>query len=226
MKTIFEDNYLKIINKPAGVISTAISPLICHRLDRDTSGLLIIAKSQKIKRAIQEQFKARRVKKTYLGLFLGRIIPPKGEIKGYIVRHKKDPNKRRFVRALASGVKEAHKRESISKYKVLKYFGKEIFKNKSQKDLNKMTLGEIKIKTGRTHQIRVQFASLHHPTIGDEMYGGKIMKKIKEALNIKRQFLHAYKLKFRHPMTGEKIKVKSELPDDLENIINSLNKIK
>ena len=104
MDVVFEDNHLKVIDKPAGIISADISPLICHRLDRETSGLLIIAKNERVKKVIQAQFKARRVKKEYLALVLG-FTQEKGRIDGYIVRHKKQGEKRRFIQALYFSVR-------------------------------------------------------------------------------------------------------------------------
>lgn len=223
MDEIFEDNYLKVITKPAGVISTQISPLICHRLDRETSGLLIMAKSERVKQAIQAQFKARRVKKEYLALVSG-IIPEKGRIEGYIVRHKKKESKRRFIRALNFSVKEKHKKFALSEYQSIKKYQKELFRNPSQKNLNYFSLVKIRIYTGRTHQIRAQFASLHHPVVGDKLYGGKLMRKINEFLSFDRQFLHAYKLEFEHPITGKVVKLRSELPADLKKVLNQFAK--
>ncbi|TSC91849.1 MAG: 23S rRNA pseudouridine synthase [Candidatus Berkelbacteria bacterium Licking1014_96] len=222
MKIIFEDEYLQVINKPTGIISTGISSLICHRLDRDTSGLLIIAKNEKVKQAIQAQFKARRVKKEYLALVSG-IAPEKGRIEGYIVRHKKKGEKRRFIQALDFSVKEKHKRLAISEYQLIKKFKKELFKNPSQEDLNYFSLVKVRIFTGRTHQIRVQFASIHHPVIGDLLYGGKLMRKISNLLNIERQFLHAAKIEFIHPLNHKIIKLRSELPADLKEVLKKLN---
>ncbi|MBU2595475.1 RluA family pseudouridine synthase [Patescibacteria group bacterium] len=223
MQTIFEDNYLKVIDKPAGVISTSISSLICHRLDRETSGLLIVAKNSEIKREIQRQFKARQVKKVYLALVSGIIPAERGRIEGYIVRHKKKGEKRRFIRALEFSVKEKHKRIAISEYEVKKIYQKEVFKNPSQKDLNYFSLVKVRIYTGRTHQVRAQFASIHHPIIGDLLYGGKLMRRINKDLGLKRQFLHAYKIEFRHPIAGKIIKLRSELPEDLKRVLKKLN---
>jgi len=225
MKIIFEDKYLKVIDKPAGVVSAEISPLICHRLDQGTSGLLIIAKSQKVKKAIQGQFRRRRIKKSYFALVTGIIDEKKGRIEGYIVRHKKKGFKRRFIRALEFSVKERHKRLAISKFHIKKKYFKELFKSDSQKSLNYMTYLEIQIFTGRTHQIRVQMAEIHHPVIGDLLYGGKLMRKINNALNIKRQFLHAVKIEFKHPKTNKIIRLESELADDLKNVIKQLKEL-
>lgn len=222
MKIIYEDDYLKVINKPAGVVSALISPLICHRLDQGTSGLLIIAKSQNIKQTIQDQFRHRRIKKEYLTLVSGIISPEKGRIEGYIVRHKKKGFKRRFVRAPEFAVPEEHKRLAISEYKTIKKFEKELFKSASQKSLNYMTYMNVQIFTGRTHQIRAQMAVIHHPIIGDLLYGGKLMRQINQKLDISRQFLHAHQLEFKHPVTGKTIKLESKLPHDLRRVIESL----
>jgi 23S rRNA pseudouridine1911/1915/1917 synthase len=186
MKIIFEDEYLSVVNKPAGVISTDISPLICHRLDEGTSGLLIIAKNEGVKQAVQRQFKAREIKKGYLALVSGMVSEKEGRLVGYIVRHKKQGFKRRFIRALEFSVKEKHKRFAISEYQVKKKYFKELFNNSSQKSLNYMTYLQVQTFTGRTHQIRAQFAEIHHPVIGDLLYGGKLMRKINTTLKLKK----------------------------------------
>lgn len=223
MKTIFEDKYYKIIDKKAGILSTDISPLICHRLDRDTSGLLIIAKGGRAKEKMQALFKKRRIKKKYLSLVSGRFETKKGRVEGYIVRHKKNRNKRRFIQAPIFGVKEKHKRLAVSTYKVKKEYKINLFKNQSQLSLNILTLLKITLSTGRTHQIRVQFSSIHHPVAGDLLYGGKLMKKINKHLHLKRQFLHAHKLRFIHPYAKKEIKIKSPLPRDLYGLLQKLN---
>lgn len=225
IKTIFEDDYLKVINKPAGVISTSISSLICHRLDEGTSGLLIIAKDEGVKKAIQRQFKARQVKKVYLTLVSGIVSEERGRLVGYIVRHKKKGFKRRFIRALEFSVEERHKRLAVSEYQVKKKYFKELFNNSSQKSLNYMTYLSIQIFTGRTHQIRAQMAEIHHPVIGDLLYGGRLMRKINDSLNISRQFLHAAEIEFKHPITNKIIKLESELPEDLRGVIKQLKEL-
>ena len=222
MKIIFEDKYLKVIDKLAGVISTDISPLVCHRLDEETSGLLIIAKNEGVKKAIQRQFKAREIKKAYFTLVSGVVPEEKGRLVGYIVRHKKKGFKRRVIRALEFSVKEKHKRLAVSEYQIKKKYFKELFKSDSQKGLNYMTYLDVQIFTGRTHQIRAQMAEIHHPVIGDLLYGGKLMRKINALLNIERQFLHAAEIQFKHPKTNKIIKLESELPDDLRNVIKQL----
>lgn len=225
MKIIFEDEFLRVIDKPAGVISTEISPLICHRLDEGTSGLLIVAKNKRVKEGIQGQFKARKVKKVYLTLVSGILPERKGRLVGYIVRHQKKGFKRRFIRALEFSVREKHKRLAISEYQIKKKYFKEMFKNPSQKSLNYMTYLKIRIFTGRTHQIRAQLASIKHPIIGDLLYGGKLMKKINNSLNISHQFLHAGEIEFKHPATNKMIKLKSKLPDDLKGILKQLTEL-
>ena len=214
MKTIFEDDYLKVIDKPAGVISTSISPLICHRLDEGTSGLLIVAKNKRVRQAIQRQFKAHQVKKGYLTLVSGILSQEKGRLVGYIVRHKKKGFKRRFIQALEFSVKEKHKRLAVSSYQIKKKYFKELFNNQRQKSLNYLTLIKVRIFTGRTHQIRAQFAQIHHPVIGDLLYGGKLMRQINALLNLDRQFLHAAQIEFRHPINHKIVKLRSKLPED------------
>jgi 23S rRNA pseudouridine1911/1915/1917 synthase len=225
IRTIYKDEYLKVVNKPAGIISADISPLICHRLDEGTSGLLVIAKNNRVKKAIQRQFKTRQVKKVYLTLVSGIVPQEKGRIEGYIVRHKKKGFKRRFVRALEFAVPEKHRRLAISEYQIIKKYQKELFKSASQKSLNYMTLIRVRIFTGRAHQIRAQFASINNPIIGDLLYGGKLMRKINASLNIERQFLHAAQIEFMHPENNKIIKLKSELPVDLRNVIKQLKEL-
>lgn len=216
---------MSVIDKPAGVISADISPLICHRLDEGTSGLLIIAKDEGVKKAIQRQFKARQVKKVYLTLVSGIVPQEKGRLVGYIVRHKKKGFKRRFIRALEFSVKERHKRLAVSEYQVKKKYFKELFNNSSQKSLNYMTYLKVQIFTGRTHQIRAQLAEIHHPVIGDLLYGGKLMRKINDSLNVSHQFLHAAEIEFKHPITNKIIKLESELPEDLRGVIKQLKEL-
>ncbi|MCX6811503.1 MAG: hypothetical protein NT039_02325 [Candidatus Berkelbacteria bacterium] len=141
------------------------------------------------------------------------------------MRHKKKGFKRRFIRALDFSVRQKHRRLAVSEYQIKKKYFKELFKSPSQKSLNYMTYLKIQIFTGRTHQIRAQLAEIHHPVIGDLLYGGKLMRKINDSLNISRQFLHAAEIEFEHPNTNKIIKLESELPDDLKNVIKQLKEL-
>jgi 23S rRNA pseudouridine1911/1915/1917 synthase len=130
------------------------------------------------------------------------------------------------VRAPEFAVPEEHKRLAISEYKTIKKFEKELFKSASQKSLNYMTYLNVRIFTGRTHQIRAQMAEIHHPIIGDLLYGGKLMRQINQKLDISRQFLHAHQLEFKHPVTGKTIKLESKLPYDLKKVIKLLRALR
>ena len=180
-KMVFEDDYFLVLDKEPGINSVAISPLICHRLDKNTSGLLIIAKNKSIKKKIQEQFKKRAVKKKYLVLVLGRL-EGKEMNEGFIFRNRKDKSKRKFISSFninnfkISG--KEHERYSKTKFQGKKIYFFEIFKKESQKELNYFSLIEAWPKTGRTHQIRLHLQSLHHPILGDNLYGGKIKRRV------------------------------------------------
>lgn len=199
---IYEDKYLKILNKKPGIISENISSLICHRLDKDTSGLIILAKNQKIKDLIQKQFQKRKISKIYLGLLDGKLKPEKDIIFASIGRKSKKPQ-----------MTAQKGRPAVTKYQVLKYLtdGKNIF-----------TLAEIQPKTGRTHQIRVHFKYLGFPVLGDQIYAKGKTKKKAQKLGLTRQFLHAHEIKFKHPIFKKIIKAKSSLPKELNKIINKL----
>jgi len=216
------DRYI-VLDKVAGVLSTDISPWIVHRLDRGTSGLLLVAKGEIEKKRLEEEFKKRRVKKIYLCLVTGKFRQKKGEIRGYIVRERKDYRKRKFVQGRGESVREKHKRLAVSKYKVLKKYYCKIFEKQEEKEFNYSTLLQIEILTGRTHQIRAQMATIHHPVIGDDLYGGKKMRQVNQKLGLERQFLHAAKLSFFDPWEKKRVKIVSNLPDDLNRVLNKLD---
>lgn len=202
---IFEtENYL-IAEKPAGLlayplpgssektIGDILGAIPVHRLDRDTSGLLILAKSNPIKETLQELFKERKIEKKYKALVWGIVESKSGIIDMPLGRGAKD---RLRVVPKSGG------RESITEYKVEKY-------------LDKYTLLDVNLKTGRTHQIRVHFSAIGHPVVGDPKYS-----KNKTAL--KRQFLHAYYLNFIDPFSKEVISIESKLPQELEKFLKSI----
>lgn len=170
-------------------------PGIVHRLDKDTSGLLIVAKNDKSHKNLAKQFKARTVDKYYFALVEGNLAYKKGKIDAPIGR---DPNNRKKM-----AVRKHRSKNAISRFKII-----EEFKN--------YTLVEVKIETGRTHQIRVHFSYLGHPVVGDKKYGSR------NYLNAKRQLLHARKLIIKHPRTGEKMVFKAELKDDFKEILAEL----
>jgi 23S rRNA pseudouridine1911/1915/1917 synthase len=232
LKIIYEDNDILVIDKPAGIVvfpegqttdKTLINFLIekfpelknageaprygiVHRLDKDTSGILLVAKSTEALIFLQKQFKNREVEKKYTTLATGVIEGSEEVIHTLIGRAKGDPRKQR-----AYPLKDIDKKglkEAITEYKVIERF----------KDY---TLLEVQIKTGRKHQIRCHLAYIHHPIAGDTMYGFKDSPKPD---NLQRQFLHATYLKIQLPSGGIK-EFHSQLPQDLQEILNKLQKI-
>jgi 23S rRNA pseudouridine1911/1915/1917 synthase len=205
---LFQDKYILAVEKPAGVLAYPLptsdektigdmfSALMIHRLDRDTSGIILLAKNEEVKNKMQRLFKKRKIEKTYTALVWGKVEPERGEIKIPLGRGSKD--RLRIV-------PQTEGRESHTIYEVEKYF-----KTKN------MTLVRVGLKTGRTHQIRVHFSAIGHPVVGDTKYTRK-------DTSLKRQFLHASELSFIHPYTHKKIKLKSLLPDDLKNYLSTLS---
>jgi 23S rRNA pseudouridine1911/1915/1917 synthase len=218
---LYEDSDIIVVNKPAGMvvhpagsygysgtlvnallyhcknlsgIGGFLRPGIVHRLDKGTSGLLVVAKNDKAHQELSKQFKERKVLKKYLALVHGTFKEESGEIKVPIGRSIKNIKK--------MGVLSKKKREAVTIFKVL-----ERFKN--------ATLLEVTTKTGRTHQIRVHLSFLNHPIIGDSLYGRK--DKI-----INRQALHCFKLGIFHPTTKEYLEFESEIPDDIKYAISML----
>ena len=226
---VYEDEDLVVVNKPAGMVvhvgagvksgtlvnallhhigslSSAggkLRPGIVHRLDRMTSGLVIVAKNDPAHRALAAQFKAREVHKIYTLLVHGRVAREQGEIRKPIGR---DPVRR--TRMKAGGL---HPRDALTVYRVIRR-------------LPQFTLLEAEPRTGRTHQIRVHFASLGHPIIGDTLYGApsKLRWEGREVPTLPRTYLHARSLEFRHPRTGELLSLESDLPSDLKFFVEAL----
>lgn len=242
IKTIFEDKDLLVVDKPSGVVvfpegdnvrffavrqktaTTLIGELIekypelkavgdqprygiVHRLDKDTSGVLLVAKSTESLIFLQNQFINREVEKKYTALAIGDIKEEKGEIKTLIGRAQGDKRKQKVYTEGEPG--SENKREAITEYKVIE---------KYESPSNKFTLLEVKIKTGRKHQIRCHLSYIQHPIAGDKMYGFKNSPVPK---GLTRQFLHAGYLKIKLP-GGEIKEFKSDLPEELEKIINNL----
>ncbi|HID86002.1 MAG TPA: RluA family pseudouridine synthase, partial [Anaerolineae bacterium] len=173
-----------------------LRPGIVHRLDKDTSGLIIVAKNDAAQQSLQRQFKGREVRKTYLALVEGRLGPERGLIEAPVGR---DPRHRKRMAVVARGGREAR-----TEYRVLEV-------------LDDHTLVEVHPLTGRTHQVRVHFASLGHPLVGDPVYGFR-----RQRLGLARQFLHAWKLSFRLPSSGQPIELTAELPRDLRRVLEEL----
>jgi 23S rRNA pseudouridine1911/1915/1917 synthase len=207
----FEDDHLLVVDKPAGVVvhparghrtgtlSQALGGRaaggeeawragIVHRLDRDTSGLLVVAKSDEVHRALKALLSARRIRREYLALVEGHPDARTGTIDAPIGRHRRE-------RVLMSIDTDAP-REARTHFEV-------------ERLLPSATLLHVALETGRTHQIRVHMAAIGHPVCGDKLYGGEA------SYGLERQFLHAERLAFEHPVTGEALDVRSELPEDL-----------
>jgi 23S rRNA pseudouridine1911/1915/1917 synthase len=177
----------------------ALRPGIVHRLDRFTSGVLLVAKNDFAHQKLAAQFAGRQVEKVYLALVHGRVRDERGRIERPIAR---DPVRRiRMTARLAAG------RPAWSEYRVLRRF-------------ERFTLLEVRIGTGRTHQIRVHLSSIGHPVAGDTLYGAPA--KIEGRPPLGRYFLHAHRIRFRRPATGEEIAVVSPLPRELEEWMEGL----
>ena len=240
LKIVFEDDYLIVVDKPAGMVvhpsygnytSTMVHALlyhtknlssfngdyragIVHRIDEDTSGLLVIAKNEDVHANLAKQFAARTTEREYWAICWGKFKNSSGEISGNIARSKND---RKIFSVSKSGGKTAH-----TNYKVLEEF-------------DFLSLLKLKLMTGRTHQIRVHLAHINHNIFGDHTYGGRRINygyeypKIKARVNnllkiIDRQALHAKTLGFIHPVTNENMSFDSELPEDFNNLLTELRK--
>lgn len=223
LNIVFENDDLLVINKPAGMVvhpaaghssGTLVNavlgydpeiegiggeerPGVVHRLDKETSGLIVLAKNERAHRWLQDQFRLRKVEKTYLALVDGKPPTPSGRVEAYIGR---DPSHRKKMAI----VSESRGREAISEYKTVESF-------------DKHTLLEFHPLTGRTHQIRLHCAFLGCPIVGDEVYGRK-----KPSVEIDRHFLHAFRLKIVLP--GEEVPkfFEARLPKELENVISAI----
>jgi len=208
----YEDDHLLVVDKPAGVVvhparghrqGTLAQALagraaggeeewragIVHRLDRDTSGLLVVAKSDAVHRSLKEALAARRIRREYLALVEGRPPARTGTIEAPIGRHRRH-------RMLMSTDSDAPK-PAVTHFEL-------------ERALPQATLLRVRLQTGRTHQIRVHLQAIGHPICGDREYGHK------DLYGLRRQFLHAARLAFSHPLTGADVDVQSPLPEDLQ----------
>ncbi len=215
MKIIYEDENVQVFDKPAGVNSDDF-PKRVHRLDKDTSGIFIVAKDDKTLEFLQKQFKERKVKKKYLVLAVGHLKNETGKIETLIGRSPSDRRKQKVYLEGEPGV-EKNYRKAITKYRVLQRFSAQ---GGSASGGENYDLVEAELLTGRKHQIRTHFAHLGHPIAGDKLYGfkGQIRPD-----NLKRQFLHASYLKIEMP-NGREREFKSELPQDLKETLNNLRR--
>lgn len=178
-------------------INSAIRPGIVHRLDKDTSGIMIVAKNDAAHISLSQQIQSKTAVRTYLAVVRGKIKTDSGTIETQIARDKTDRKK-------MSVVKEGG-RDAITDYEVLERFGK-------------YTLVRCKLRTGRTHQIRVHMEYLGYPLVGDPKYS-----PMKTPFGIKGQALHSHTLEFTHPRTGERMKFEAPLPEDMHKIITRLH---
>jgi 23S rRNA pseudouridine1911/1915/1917 synthase len=219
---LYEDGDLLVIDKPAGMVvhpaaghwhGTLVNavlyhcpdlegvggvhrPGIVHRLDKDTSGLILVAKNDRAHRELQSQFKGREVEKSYLALVYGLVSPSSGEISAAVGR---DVRQRKRMAIMPGG------RAAVTLYETLGAYGK-------------YALLSCHPVTGRTHQIRVHLAHIGHPIVGDMVYGGRRRPPVP----CQRQFLHAHRIRFRLPGTGEKVEFTSPLPVDLQGVLAAL----
>lgn len=179
---------------------------IVHRLDKETSGIILIAKTPEAFKALQKQFKERIVKKEYIALAHGNVIPPEGEINAPVGRL--EFNRKRFG-VVAGG------REALTKYKVL------TLKRSPDKRHEILSLLRLYPETGRTHQIRVHLKYLNHPIVADELYAGRKTAREDRKL-LPRLFLHAAKISFINPVDNKELILESELPEDLATFYTKL----
>jgi 23S rRNA pseudouridine1911/1915/1917 synthase len=234
IKVIFEDNNFLVLDKPSGITVNKADTTkgeftiqdyledkfknntawlladkesdfykragFVHRIDKETSGILIVAKNPESFANLQAQFKERNVNKTYVALAHGKIENPEGEI---VVPIGRLPWNRQRFGVLAGG------KEAATHYKVIKTFEKPF------------TLLELNPKTGRTHQIRVHLKYFNHPIFGDELYAGRKTSRDDRKI-LERVFLHAQKISFQHPKTGERVDFISPLPYELQSVISYL----
>ncbi len=229
LDVVYEDADLLVINKAAGMVvhpavgnwhGTLVNailhhcpdlegvgglhrPGIVHRLDKDTSGLILVAKNDSAHRVLQAQFQVREVKKTYLALAYGRVTPASFLVDAAIGRDSRD-RKRMAVLPAGKG------RAAVTRFEVLGYY--------TSGSTGDFTLLACQPFTGRTHQIRVHLAYVRHPIVGDATYGGKR----KPFLPCPRQFLHAHRLRFRLPGTGAEVEFTAPLPADLQGVLERL----
>ncbi len=187
-------------------IGGVLRPGIVHRLDKDTSGLMVIAKNDLAHQELARQFKAKKIFKQYLALVHGVIREEKGVIEAKVGRHPKHRKKMAVIRGAGDEVRGTRGREAVTHYKVLERF-------------DKYSLVELDLKTGRTHQIRVHLTSLGHSIVGDPTYGHR-----REEFPVSGQLLHAARLGFVHPGTGKYVEFERDMPQDMKSVISELQK--
>ena len=200
---------------------------IVHRLDKDTSGILLIAKNEAVFEKMTLMFKERKIHKKYLALVHGETENA-GMLNFKIARH--DKKGKFIVTGGVGGIDDVGGKDALTEYKLISRFcfneeslndflRKNFDRLKEKYNLKNYSLVEIVLHTGRTHQIRVHFSHIHHPVAGDKLYGWRKTVKF-EKLWCQRQFLHAAEISFVHPVTEKEIRLRSELPKDLSEILN------
>jgi 23S rRNA pseudouridine1911/1915/1917 synthase len=255
LDVVYEDAGLAVVNKPAGMMVHAgsgtsgdarsrgtlvnallhrfktlsstggeLRPGIVHRLDKNTSGLIIVAKNDRAHAALGAMFADRRVKKTYLALVHGAVSRDKGTINAAVSRDRV----RRTRMTTRSG---ANPRSAVSHFEVVR---------RLTTRFGKFTLLRVRIETGRTHQIRVHMASIGHPVVGDTLYGGAAQLTLQpvpkqapsqrhransEPMRLGRNFLHAARLEFTHPLTGKEMSLEAPLPAELADFLHRLESV-
>jgi 23S rRNA pseudouridine1911/1915/1917 synthase len=229
VEILYKDKYLVVVNKSAGMvvypsaghycgtlmnaisyhcpelasIGSPLRPGVVHRLDKDTSGVMVIALDDNAYYNLVEQFRQRTINRKYKALVYGNLKNDAGEIKGLIGRSVADRKK------MSTRVRKG--KEAVTGWNVVRRF-------------NSATLIDVKLGTGRTHQIRVHLASIGHPVLGDRTYGGKTGLEIKgRKITVPRQMLHAEVLGFKHPASGEYMEFESPLPEDMKGIVKMLD---
>ncbi len=235
IKIIYEDDHIIVINKDAGIVvhpaagnlsgtlvnalyhhipdiknigEDPLRPGIVHRLDKDTTGIMVIAKNNEAFNFLKNEFKYRRVIKKYLCIVTGNLQENSGEIAFPIGRDK--------IKRKRMSINAPNSRKAETLWKVKKRF-------------NIATLVEAELKTGRTHQIRVHFRAINHPLVGDPLYGFKKRKTKNNNFlanmekDITRQMLHSWKLSFKHPLSGEQIDFKAPIPCDMKKNLTALS---
>ena len=233
---VYEDEDLAVVNKPAGMMVHAgagatedqrnrgtlvnallhrfgqlsgvggeLRPGIVHRLDKGTSGLVVVAKNDEAHRKLAAQFSRREVKKTYIALVHGWLKQERGTITSSISRDR--------IRRTRMTTRREGGREAITHYTVTR---------RMDSEFGKFTLLEVRIDTGRTHQIRVHLASLGHPVVGDTLYGAPRELRGPAGLALSRNFLHAAELKLQHPRTGVELEFSRTLPAELEEFLRRI----
>jgi len=231
LDVVFEDEHLIVVDKPAGLVvhpaagnpdGTLVNALlhhcrgnlsgiggvarpgIVHRIDKDTSGLLVVAKSDAAHEGLAKQFADHSIERLYLAVVNGHPRPPEGTISGKIGRS--DANRKKMT-VLADG-------SSRGKHAATHY--------KSLETLNGAALVECRLETGRTHQVRVHLASIGHALVGDPVYGraNPLVRTVLKTLGFHRQALHAAVLGFVHPVTGDRLRFESDMPQDMKELID------